>query len=234
MSLGRLRRGEQVAIVGLVLLVVSLFLRWFDIDRISAPSGGSASFSVFGSTQHGWGYLGHPWIELLVVAAVAVIVAIAFAARAGAGRPTFGAVISVVVGVGVAALVLLLTVLRVLVFTPSPRVTDLGSGSIISTLATTDSATDLSQAEAHLSPAFGAWIGLLALVLLLVGSWIAMADDRSGAAESAVVPPAPREVPPLRPATPAPRPVAEDPGAVDPGPPADAADAATDSADRAR
>jgi hypothetical protein len=42
----------------------------------------------------------------------------------------------------------------------------------------------------------GAWIGLLFAALIPAGAWWSMADERTGAAESEYVPPAPRPVPP--------------------------------------
>lgn len=42
----------------------------------------------------------------------------------------------------------------------------------------------------------GAWIGLLFAALIPAGAWWSMADERTGAAESRYVPPAPRSVPP--------------------------------------
>jgi hypothetical protein len=42
----------------------------------------------------------------------------------------------------------------------------------------------------------GAWIGLLLAALIPAGAWWSLADERTGAAESRFVPPAPRPVPP--------------------------------------
>jgi hypothetical protein len=42
----------------------------------------------------------------------------------------------------------------------------------------------------------GAWIGLLSAALIPAGAWWSVADERTGAAESEYVPPAPRPVPP--------------------------------------
>jgi hypothetical protein len=42
----------------------------------------------------------------------------------------------------------------------------------------------------------GAWLGLLFTALIPAGAWWSMADERTGAAESAYVPPVPRAVPP--------------------------------------
>jgi hypothetical protein len=202
MSLQRLRRGELLVAFGLLGLAASLVLRWFEFDRVKDAA---ENVSFFGTTDTGWGYLGAPWILLLVLVAVAATATLITAARAGAGRPTFGAVTAVIVAVVVAAVGFLLLLLRVLVATPTPALDDLGRSSILSTLATSENQPDLSRLQAELSPAVGAWVGLASVLAILVGLWLAMSDDRSTAAESvAVPPPAPRAVPALSWTPPAP------------------------------
>jgi hypothetical protein len=44
----------------------------------------------------------------------------------------------------------------------------------------------------------GAYVGLAGAVLLTIGAWWALADERTDAPESAYVPPAPRPAPPAR------------------------------------
>jgi hypothetical protein len=205
MSADRLRRGEFVLLAGLLALFASLFLKWFSIDRVDSNSRGVV-VSVFGSASAGWAYLGPFWVLLLVVTAAAGLAAVVLAARAGAGRPTYGAVSAVVLGTFVSWLVLLLLLVRVLLARPTPSANDLGSDAIVSAQATTGSLVDLGRAQAHLGLATGAWIGLLGLLLLAVGFWMAVADDRTDAAESAVPPPPASPIPPLKPA---PEPVAE-------------------------
>ena len=45
---------------------------------------------------------------------------------------------------------------------------------------------------------YGAWLGLLAAVVLAVGGWRAIKDERTDARESAYTPPEPRPAPPPR------------------------------------
>jgi hypothetical protein len=45
---------------------------------------------------------------------------------------------------------------------------------------------------------YGAWLGLLAALVLAVGGWWAIKDDRTDAPESAYTPPEPRPPPPAR------------------------------------
>ncbi|WP_320672936.1 hypothetical protein [Patulibacter defluvii] len=150
MAIGRLRRGELLALVGLLALVASLFLDWFDGRGFSA--------------------LGRPWEDLVVLFALAIVVVLALAQRAAPGRPTFGAVVSLVLAGTLGLLTLLATVVRTLLAAPG-----------------------------GLDPAAGGWLGLAGLLVALAGLWVAVADERRGAPESAFDPPPPRPVPPLRP-----------------------------------
>jgi hypothetical protein len=45
---------------------------------------------------------------------------------------------------------------------------------------------------------YGAWLGLLAALVLALGGWWAIKDDRADAPESAYTPPEPRPPPPAR------------------------------------
>jgi hypothetical protein len=45
---------------------------------------------------------------------------------------------------------------------------------------------------------YGAWLGLLAALVLALGGWWAMKDERTDAPESAYTPPEPRPAPPPR------------------------------------
>lgn len=209
MSADRLRRGELVVLGGLLLLVVSVFLKWFSIDRVDSNSRG-VTVTVFGSASSGWGYLGSFWILILLVAAVAGLAAVVLAARSGPGRPTYGAVSAAVLGSFASGVILLLMLIRVLLARPTPSANDLGSDAIVSAQAVSGSLVDLARAEAQLSLAAGAWFGLLGLLLLTVGLWMAMADDRTGASESATAPPPVSVVPPMKPPLPpAPAPVSD-------------------------
>lgn len=213
MSLARLRRGELLVVAGLLGLVASLFVRWFSIDGVE----GSPSFTVFGRAAAGWSYLGTPVVLLLVLLLVAIGTVLVSAATSGGGRPTYGAVVALTVALAVAVLTLLVLLVRLLVATPSPAVDDLGSGAALGIFGTVDRVRDPSTVEVALSLAGGAWLGLAACLAVVVGLWVALADDRTTAPESAVVPPAALPVPPLRSA---PVPDADVPAAGDPGAPA--------------
>jgi hypothetical protein len=185
MSLRRLRRGELLVLLALVLLLVALSVRWFDV---LVPSAGSGD-DVRAGGASGWSTLGHPWIELLVLGALSWVVVLVLAARAGAGRPTYGAVVAVVLAIPTTLLLLVLTLLRALAFPPGAP--DVLSGNVGALFGSVD--------RFDVSLAAGGWLGLAALLLGLVGLWTAMSDDRSDAAESRAVPRPPvSEVPPLR------------------------------------
>ncbi len=190
--LRRLRSGEWIAVGGLVGLVASLFLSWFTVTidlqcQLPENTGDGASSSwcpyisddFFGA---GWGALGRPWADFLVLAALAVVIALAMALRSGPRRPTYGAVVSLIVAGAATALVTLLTAIRVLLARPGVE------------LAATDDELGLTDlVSTGIGP--GGWIGLASLIVLLMGLWVAVADDRTDAPDSVFDPPEPRPVP---------------------------------------
>ena len=59
----------------------------------------------------------------------------------------------------------------------------------------------LASALAGIAPvalSYGAWLGLLAALILALGGWWAVKDERTDAPESAFTPPEPRPAPPPR------------------------------------
>jgi hypothetical protein len=187
MRVGPWRRGELLVFLGLVVLLATLFLEWFESGTRS--TGSAAYAGVFTArVDPGWGALGHPWLELLALFALALVAVLVTAARARPGRPTYGAMVAIVLAIPLGALVLLTTLLRGLVFRPG---------------------ISLGGETTRVDPAAGAWIGVAAILVALVGLWVAMADDRTAAPESAQEPPAPRPVPALRPDEPGTAPPAE-------------------------
>ncbi|MDO9409971.1 hypothetical protein [Patulibacter sp.] len=175
MILGRIRRGEQLVLIALVLLLVALSVRWFDV---LVPSAGSGDDVRVGAGS-GWSTLGHPWIELLVLVALSWGAVLVQAVRSGAGRPSYGAMVTIVLAVPLTALVLFLTLLRALVFRPDGL--DL-MASVTFIVGTED------DVFGNTALAAGGWLGLVALLVGLAGAWLAMADDRTRAAESTAQP----------------------------------------------
>lgn len=205
MSLRRIRRGELLVLLGLIGLIASLFLSWFDVrpaadgvlqDSIlfTSPDGGSGDplLGVLDDVSAGWGVLGHPWLEFLAITGIAWVAVLVLAVRAGRGRSTYGALVSLVLAIPLTALVLLLTLIRTVLATPSASLEDVdavGFGNI----------DRLRDVTFDLTPSVGTWIGLASLLIGLVGLWVAMADDRTSAAESAEEPPPASPIPEPRP-----------------------------------
>jgi hypothetical protein len=176
LSIGRLRGGELLAGAGAVVLLVSLFLNWFDARLPAAaaqvrPSGvDEIDVTLPLGSDHassGWDALG--WLVLALVV-IALLCAAALVAFTAVDRPVTHIVAAAVLTATAAPIALLALVLRALVFQPGPN--------------------ELVTVEG------GAWIGLAGAALLAIGAWWSLADERTDAPESAYVPPAPRPAPP--------------------------------------
>jgi hypothetical protein len=128
-------------------------------------------FSGGGVSQSGWSSLGWALIVLIVaLLATAVVMVVTTIAKA---KP------AIVVGSGVilsalSIVTLIVALLRVLLFQPA---LDMGLGN-----------------EAVSIEAAG-YLGLLALIAITAGAWLAMGDERTQAPDSAYAPPPPRPVP---------------------------------------
>ena len=112
------------------------------------------------------------WLALaIVLAAVACAawLAIANVAR----RPVAQVVAASVLTPAIGTLAFVVLALRVLLFQPGPN--------------------DIVVLR------YGAWLGLLAALILAVGGWLAIKDERTDAPESAYTAPEPRPLPPRRP-----------------------------------
>lgn len=128
-------------------------------------------FEGAGVSRSGWSSLGWVLIVLLVaLIAVALVTVVSTVARA---KP------AIIVGSGVttaalAIVTLPIALIRVLLTQPD---LDLGLGNTAVSIQT------------------AGYLGLVALVLIAVGAWIMLADERTGAPESAYTPPPPRPIP---------------------------------------
>jgi uncharacterized integral membrane protein len=159
---------------GAVALAVLLFLDWFEPGvrpRVTETSG-----RVVGPEQHlsGWTSLG--WV-LLVLLLVVIVLALWLAAStlfaATVSQPVAASVLLSAVG----ALTLGALVMRVAVVQPG-----LGIG----------------LPNGLVSVRLPAYLGMAALAVIVVGAWRSMADERTGAPESAYEPPVARPAPPER------------------------------------
>ena len=117
--------------------------------------------------ESGWSSLG--WVTLAFC--LAAIGCAGWLAIANAtNRPVAQAVAASVLTATVGTLAFAVLALRVLVFQPGPN--------------------DIEVLR------YGAWLGLLAALILALGGWLATKDDRTDAPESAYTAPEPRPLPP--------------------------------------
>ena len=171
LSIGRLRGGELLAGAGAVVLLVSLFLTWFDAQfpALPAPPRGVDVIDVTLNPPASTGWDGLGWLVLAIATLAAACTAWLVVATAAA-RPVTHLVGADVIAATVGPIAFVVLSLRALVFQPGPN--------------------ELVTVEG------GAWIGLAGAALLAVGAWWSLADERTDAPESAYVPPAPRPAPP--------------------------------------
>ena len=177
--MSRLRAGEWLAVVGAAALPVTLFLAWFGVDLPQETVqqrqfGGGVVLNVLNtyavdSWGSGWDAL---WWLVIVIVLVAVACAAWLALANAAARPVAQLVAASVLTATAGTLAFVVLALRALVFQPGPN--------------------DLVVVR------YGAWLGLLAALILAVGGWWATKDERTDAPESAYTPPEPRPAPPPR------------------------------------
>ena len=177
--MSRLRAGEWTALAGAAALLVALFLPWFDVEFPQQTVqqrqfGGGGVLNLLNTYAvddwgSGWDALG--W--LVIAIALAAIGCAAWLAFANAtGRPVAQSVAASVLTATAGTLAFVVLALRALVFQPGPN--------------------ELVGLR------YGAWLGLLAALVLAVGGWWATKDERTDAPESAYTPPEPRPAPPPR------------------------------------
>jgi hypothetical protein len=171
----RLRAGECVAGAGAAGLAVTLFLPWFDVDipDLPQPAGNGILnlLQTFSRSPEASGWDGLGWVTLaFCVAAIGAGAWLVVATLAA--RPVAQLVAAAVLTATIGTFAVLVLALRVLVFQPGPN--------------------DIVVLR------YGAWLGLVAALLVMVGGWWAIKDERTDAPESAYTPPAPRPAPPER------------------------------------
>jgi ABC-type transport system involved in cytochrome c biogenesis permease subunit len=180
-SLGRLRRGEWLALIGAVGLFVVLFLDWFGVDLPSRaelepqPAAGGIhnllnTFDMAAVHHAGWTTLGW-FLDALLVLSIAGGVALSYMTlrRATPAWPVGASILTVVV----AAIAFLVLLTRVL--------TQPGLGPGLP--------NDVVTVQ------LPAYLGLLFAALIPVGAWMALGDERTDAPESAYTPPPARPIP---------------------------------------
>ena len=167
--MSRLRAGEWLAVVGAAALLVTLFLPWFGLE-VPGPAGNLVNpFLADVTGTSGWNALG--WVTIVLALAAIGCAAWLALANATAG-PVAQLVAASVLTATAGTLAFVVLALRALVFQPGPN--------------------DFVVVR------YGAWLGLLAALILAVGGWWATKDERTDAPESAYTPPEPRPAPPPR------------------------------------
>jgi hypothetical protein len=128
-------------------------------------------FSGGGVSRSGWSSLGWALVALLAALIVlALVVPVAVVVRARPAVAVGSAVITVALGV----VTLVIALIRVLITQP---------------------ALDLGLGNGAVSVQLAGYLGLAAIVLIVAGGWVTMADERTHAPESAYTPPPPRPLP---------------------------------------
>jgi hypothetical protein len=174
MSLGRLRTGELLAGAGALALLVVLFLDWFGAAVSRRVTETSGRFAEPALQTSGWSSLG---LVLVAVLAAVIVLAGVLVATTAAGAPVSRQMAAGVVTASVAALAFAILVLRVAVDQP-------GLGAQLP--------------DEQVSVTLPAYLGIAALAAILAGAWLAIADERTDAPESAYTPPPARPAPPER------------------------------------
>lgn len=156
----RVRIGELLAAFGAVALAVLLiFGSWFSYD-FAVPEIGQAVSGAVGSSHLGW--------FALLFTALAAIAGLLFLLRVLTSDAPDRPVLQAPIAYAAALFALIIDLVRVFVFPPSVT---LQVGELLPSLGIPELTVD-----ADLSG--GGILGLLALLLLVVGTWISMADER--------------------------------------------------------
>ncbi len=170
----RVRIGELLAAIGTIGLAVTLgLLDWFE-GTLVAKDGtplGSQQLSPVGFDA---GILGWFAFAILVVAIVAGLV---FVLRVLTGRGPERAMLQAPVAFAFAKIAVLTLLVRLFLFQPGVSVDALSGNKLFL-------AEEVRRYSADVSLAAGAYLGLLFVVLLALGTWLSMQDERTGSAAS--------------------------------------------------
>jgi hypothetical protein len=152
-----MRKAEPVAGAGGLLLLVSLFMTWYDGSvETSGTQTAGAIVSVAFSEASGWEVFSVVDVLLALSALVAIAVPLVSAFTRGPAKSIGIAVIASTI----TPLALLIVVFRIL-FPPDVEPVVLGS----------------ITARLTLSPGLGAWLSLAGALIAFVGAWMSMRDE---------------------------------------------------------
>lgn len=169
--MSRMRVGEWVALAGAVALFVLMFFDWYALEPVAQPSDGSGVLNLLtvdsAGSLSGWGTLG--WFtDLLVGVLIFGGLALSYMTvkRASPAWPVGAGVLTWVVG----SLIFLVLLVRVTLAQP-------GTDELLAVAAP-------------------AYFGLFAALLIPLGGFLSIRDERTASAEArAYTPPPPRSVP---------------------------------------
>ena len=172
-----MRKAEPIAGLGGILLLVSLFVTWYDGSvETSGTQTAGAIVSVGFREASGWEVFSVVDVLLAVAALVAIAVPLVSAFTRGPAKSIGIAVIASTI----TPMALLLVLFRIL-FPPDVEPVELGT----------------ITARLTLSPGLGAWLSLAGVVLAFVGAWFSLRDESTPGAVPPDVPrrPAPNITP---------------------------------------
>ncbi len=156
----RFRTGELLAAIGAVALTVLLvFGIWFSYD-VALPDGQSMLSGSVGARHLGW--------FAVLFTGLAAIAGLLFLVRVVASDTTDRAVLQAPVAFAAALFALIVDLVRVFVFPPDVTI-EVGRLAPSLGVPSLRLGTDLAG---------GGLLGLLALLFIVVGTWIAMSDER--------------------------------------------------------
>jgi hypothetical protein len=168
--MSRLRAGDWAVAIGVVGLSVTLFMNWFSVDFHAA---GWTAYAPLGHGAHlsGWGSLG--WFMDVLLGALIVVGGVLVVATARGLAPSWP------VGAGV-----LLWTLGALVWI------------VLAVRVATQPGLGLGLANRPVLVEAPAYLGLLFALLIPVGAFLSLRDERTDTAEArAYTPPTPRTAP---------------------------------------
>ncbi len=155
-----LNRGERIAgIAGILLILIMFIFDWFGV-KLTGSAGTIGSISVEGG-RNAWGSYGFTDIVLFITALAAIGLALLAASDADVGLPV--ALSAIVTALGILSLILV----------------------IISLISPPDFGLDVSGPGIDHERKIGVWLGLIAVAAVTVGGYLAMQEEGTSFAAEA-------------------------------------------------
>jgi hypothetical protein len=153
-----MRKAEPIAGLGGILLLVSLFLQWYELGVGELPEEFGGGFVSFESeTISAWDAFAIIDVLLALIALIAIAVPLVSAFTRGPAKSIGTALIASTL----TPLAILLVAFRI-IFPPG------GEDSI---------AIEQIRVEISLGPALGAWLGLAGALIAFAGAWLSLRDE---------------------------------------------------------